>query len=167
MTIEQYRTMYGGMRGAQLRDLILHDTTFRKATDELHFAVYGRKLNHSCPDCWQDGYILLMTADIESMKERMERQFELKAGAIIMIDGRAFNRHSLTDAQALDALRRNPQEIAKFAKFPKDWHAQAIRESNERDLNAQRAAREAENAVEVATAPAPKKTAPKGKKTHK
>ena len=134
MTIEQYRERYGGISHARLRELILSDAVFRKETDSLYTEIYGKHLNHSCPNCWEDGYLLLIRTTKEKAKAMMERDYELKAGAIVYVEGVAKNRHTLTDAEAREVLRLNPNEIQKFVKFPKDWHGQAIKASNERDL---------------------------------
>lgn len=134
MTIEQYKGKYGGISHAALRELILSDAVFRKETDSLYTAIFSSHLNHSCQNCWEDGYILLMHTDNEKAKKMVERQFELKAGAIVYVGGAAKNRHTLTDSEAREVLRLNPNEIQKFVKFPKDWHEQAIKASNERDL---------------------------------
>lgn len=126
MTLAEYRSTYGGLTDKEVRRLIHEDTGFRAATEDLYEGVYHAPLNKGCTECWHDAYVLLMRSDISKLTEMQERQFELKAGALL-IDVVAYDnakmatRVNLTDELALYHLSTNPSCIGKFSKYPANW----------------------------------------------
>lgn len=152
MTLTEYRSAYGGLADKEVRRLIREDAGFRTATESLYEAVYHTRLNKGCTECWHDAYVLLMRSDILKLTEMQERQFELKAGALL-IDVVAYDnaktatRVNLTDELALYHLSTNPSCIGKFSKYPDNW----------RELAAQYASKgqEAEEATKAGAAKAP------------
>lgn len=123
MTIEEYRAKYQGVSSAQVRGLAA-DATFRDDTEQLYKRYIGAGLNTHCPDCWFDAFVVLMKSDLTTMKERANRLFELRAGAVLIYAGdesKTCNRHSLTDELALFHLSHKPAYITLFAKAPANW----------------------------------------------
>lgn len=79
----------------------------------------------SCSNCYHDA-VDKMWAYIRKHGDVMpEREFILKHGAVINVgefgSGQFYIRHTLTDALALEYLRKNPAGIREFEAFPADW----------------------------------------------
>ena len=79
----------------------------------------------SCSNCYHDA-VDKMWAYIRKHGDVMpEREFILKHGAVINVgefdSGRFYIRHTLTDALALEYLRKNPAGIREFEAYPFDW----------------------------------------------
>lgn len=79
----------------------------------------------SCSNCYHDA-VDKMWAYIRKHGDVMpEREFVLKFGAVINVgnfgEGKFYIRHTLTDALALEYLRRNPAGIREFETYPNDW----------------------------------------------
>lgn len=79
----------------------------------------------SCSNCYHDA-VDKMWAYIRKHGDVMpEREFVLKHGAVINVgkfgSGQFYIRHTLTDALALEYLRKNPAGIREFEAYPSDW----------------------------------------------
>lgn len=79
----------------------------------------------SCSNCYHDA-VDKMWAYIRKHGDVMpEREFILKHGAVINVgkfgSGQFYIRHTLTDALALEYLRKNPAGIREFETYPSDW----------------------------------------------
>ena len=79
----------------------------------------------SCSNCYHDA-VDKMWAYIRKHGDVMpEREFVLKHGAVINVgkfgSGQFYIRHTLTDALALEYLRKNPAGIREFEAYPTDW----------------------------------------------
>lgn len=79
----------------------------------------------SCSNCYHDA-VDKMWAYIRKHGDVMpEREFILKYGAVINVgefgSGKFYIRHTLTDALALEYLRKNPAGIREFESYPNDW----------------------------------------------
>lgn len=79
----------------------------------------------SCSNCYHDA-VDKMWAYIRKHGDVMpEREFILKHGAVINVgkfgSGQFYIRHTLTDALALEYLRKNPAGIREFEAYPTDW----------------------------------------------
>ena len=79
----------------------------------------------SCSNCYHDA-VDKMWAYIRKHGDVMpEREFVLKHGAVINVgefgSGRFYIRHTLTDALAVEYLRKNPAGIREFEAYPADW----------------------------------------------
>ena len=126
MTIADYREKYAGMSSAEVRELI-SDTSnaFRSETEALYVKYFRQSLNKACGDCWIDAYVLLMRTDMKKMEERAARQFELRAGAVLIAPNgdvtKMCNRNSMTDELALYHLRTHPACIELFSRYPHNW----------------------------------------------
>lgn len=53
----------------------------------------------------------------------MNTEFSLKKGKVIMLHGfnEVVTKDNLTDAKALEILRKYPAHISSFEKFPENW----------------------------------------------
>ncbi len=83
-----------------------------------------------------DAFVLLMRFDTSKLNAMKNRQFELKAGALLVDVKNGRNdlmatHHNLTDELALYHLRTNPKSIKHFAKYPKNWEELANKSSEE------------------------------------
>lgn len=79
----------------------------------------------SCSNCYHDA-VDKMWAYIRKHGDVMpEREFILKHGAVINVgkfgSGQFYIHHTLTDALALEYLRKNPAGIREFEAYPSDW----------------------------------------------
>lgn len=125
MTLQEYKQKYAGLSSADVTRLVASDAEFRNATEANYTAYFRSELNTKCGDCWKDAYVLLMRRTPDTNMET-ERQFELKAGALLR-DVRTFandklaTRLNLTDELALYHLGTNPGCIGSFSKYPDNW----------------------------------------------
>lgn len=124
--IKQFRFRYASASSAEVRTLIKEDKEFRGQLERLYERYFHRKLNKGCTSCWLDAYVLLMRYDINKLTQMADRQFELKAGALLVdvVSGAnelMASHHNLTDELALYHLRTNPKCIKHFAKYPENW----------------------------------------------
>ena len=133
--LEQFRAAYSGLSSAEVRRLIKEDKTFKSTLSALYHSTYRKHLNTDCGNCWLDAFVLLMRSSKQKLQAMKERQFELKAGALLVDVVKGDNalmatHHNLTDELALYHLRTNPKCIKLFAKYPAEWE-QLVEESTE------------------------------------
>lgn len=145
MTIEQFKSTYAGTPAPEVLALIESNPEFRSNLEALYVETFHKALNRGCPNCWFDAYVLLMKKETEKIITMKERQFELKAGALLIDlqgrdDSKTASHHNLTDELALYHLSRNPSYANLFSRLPEDWELQAA-EYGAREL------REAEKAA--------------------
>ena len=150
--ITQFRNEFAGYTSAAIRSLIKESAEFRTRLERLYLEAFRRRLNKGCTSCWRDAYVLLMRYDIEKLTTMASRNFELKAGALLIDVKKGANdlmatHHNLTDELALYHLRTNPKCIKMFSKYPENWEELA---------NADAEAPEVEN-TDNEVAPAEKK----------
>ena len=91
--------------------------------NKLNIDLFGISLNKAqkC-ECIEDLFFALKRPNIvNKIKEKMEKQFQVKKGNVIMSFGvDAITEHS-TDAQCISALKHNPKLIKFFEKVPENW----------------------------------------------
>lgn len=149
MSLEDYKSRYGGRSESEVNSLVHSDSEFRDATEALYQAYFRMQLNKKCGDCWKDAYILLQTRKVSKDMEH-ERLFDLKAGALLrdvrnMNDSsRLVTRLNLTDDLALYHLGTNPDYIKFFSKYPENWRELATRHIAKLDAPAADAAEDPE-----------------------
>lgn len=130
MTIDEYRQQYQGISSSEVRELISTDIDFRNNTERLYESIYHTKLNKSCSNCWFDAFILIMRTNLEKLKAMQEKQFDLRAG-VVLVDphgdpAKTVTQRNLTDELALYHLRVNPSCIKWFCIYPKNWEQLAV-----------------------------------------
>lgn len=121
-----FRKEYAGYTSQAVRTLAKESAAFRQRLDSLHARYFHQHLNVNCTSCWLDAYALLMRYDIEKLTKMANRQFELKAGALLVDvvcgdNALMCTRHNLTDELAIYHLRTNPKCLKMFAKYPDNW----------------------------------------------
>ena len=124
LSLAEYKQQYGGLEPAKLREKISTDKDFRKATESLYEAAYQQKLNHSCSNCWEDAYILLMRLSVDKFQMMSSRRYYMKGGAVLIDpkdSSKMFNRHTMTDELAAYYLSRYPDMISLFERYPATW----------------------------------------------
>ncbi len=91
--------------------------------NKLNITLFGISLNKAqkC-ECIEDLFFALKRPNITNkIIEKMEKQFHVKKGAVIMSFGvDTITEHS-TDAQCISALKHNPVLIKFFDKVPENW----------------------------------------------
>jgi hypothetical protein len=130
LTIDEYRQQYQGISSSEVRELISTDIDFRNNTERLYESIYHTKLNKSCSNCWFDAFILIMRTNLEKLKAMQEKQFDLRAG-VVLVDphgdpAKTVTQRNLTDELALYHLRVNPSCIKWFCIYPKNWEQLAV-----------------------------------------
>lgn len=130
MTIDEYRQQYQGISSSEVRELISTDIDFRNNTERLYHSIYHAKLSKSCSNCWFDAFILIMRTNLEKLKAMQEKQFDLRAG-VVLVDphgdpAKTVTQRNLTDELALYHLRVNPSCIKWFCTYPKNWEQLAV-----------------------------------------
>jgi hypothetical protein len=91
--------------------------------NELNISLFGISLNRSAKcECLEDLFFALKRPNIiNKITEKMEKQFHVKKGKVIMSFGTdAITEHS-TDKQCIAALKNNPVLIKFFEKVPENW----------------------------------------------
>lgn len=60
------------------------------------------------------------------MEEKLKSEYKLKSGKMLLVRGtsKAVTDHNITDELAVQLLTENPNRIALFSKFPKNWKEQ-------------------------------------------
>ena len=124
--LDRFMAEYAGHTFSQIRDLVRTDPEFRARLETLYAGVYHRRLNKGCTSCWTDAYVLLRRTNIETLKTMAKRQFELRAGALLVDvvnhdNAKMATHHNLTDELAIYHLRTCPGYITKFSKYPANW----------------------------------------------
>jgi hypothetical protein len=91
--------------------------------NKLNITLFGISLNKAqkC-ECIEDLFFALKRPNITNkITEKMEKQFHVKKGAVIMSFGvDTITEHS-TDKQCISALKHNPVLIKFFEKVPENW----------------------------------------------
>ena len=91
--------------------------------NKLNIDLFGISLNKAqkC-ECIEDLFFALKRPNIiNKITEKMEKQFYVKKGSVIMSFGiDTITEHS-TDAQCISALKHNPVLIKFFDKVPENW----------------------------------------------
>lgn len=98
----------------------------KRDIENLYYQVFKERfVPTSCSNCYHDA-VDKMWAYIRRTGDVMpEREFILKYGAVINVgnfgEGKFYIRHTLTDALAIEYLRKHPHKITEFEKYPADW----------------------------------------------
>lgn len=134
MTIQEFKQQYGGLSFDRLAKLVRTSADFRGELRRIYEGIFHDNLNHKCINCWWDAYHVLMTTNTEKLIKMNEKNFDLRAGAVLIDvvnhDTKlTATRKNLTDDLALYHLRTHPEYISDFSKFPANWRELAIESS--------------------------------------
>lgn len=124
--LDRFMAEHAGLTFSQIRDLIRDNPEFKARLEALYKRVYHRRLNTGCTNCWIDAFVQLRRTNIETLKNMAKRQFELRAGALLIDvvnhdNAKMASHHNLTDELACYHLRTCPGHITKFSRYPKNW----------------------------------------------
>lgn len=132
MTFSEYKQKYSKLSQTVVRKMADSSSSefseeFKYATEELYEKAYKQKLNKSCSECWVDAYVLLIRLDAKKYESMESRQFDLKAGALLLdvVNGdneKMVTRINLTDDLALYHLKTNPKCEDQFSVMPDNWN---------------------------------------------
>lgn len=99
----------------------LSDRTF---INQVHKLVFGKRVvNTSCSDCWRDAYILTYNKLKKMGQLPKEKDYIIRNGCIMSIFGTNITRTgaNATTEEAEQYLKRFPQQIKIFSRYPSDW----------------------------------------------
>ena len=91
--------------------------------NKLNIDLFGISLNKAqkC-ECIEDLFFALKRPNIiNKIKEKMEKQFHVKKGSVVMSFGADTITEHSTDKQCISALKHNPTLIKFFEKVPENW----------------------------------------------
>ena len=91
--------------------------------NKLNIDLFGISLNKAqkC-ECIEDLFFALKRPNIiNKITEKMEKQFHVKKGSVVMSFGADTITEHSTDAQCISALKHNPTLIKFFEKVPENW----------------------------------------------
>lgn len=148
MTIQRFRSQYGGMSFTDMSKLVRSSADFRGVLRSLYEQCFHDTLNGACINCWWDAYHVMTTSPIERLEKMQTKKFDLRAGCVLIDvvghdNALTATRHNITDELALYHLRTHPEYISEFSKYPENWRELAIKSSPV----VQQAEREAEQAA--------------------
>lgn len=91
--------------------------------NELNIDLFGISLNRSVKcECIEDLFVALKRPNIiNKIKEKMEKEFHVKKGSVVMSFGADTITEHSTDKQCISALKHNPTLIKFFDKVPENW----------------------------------------------
>lgn len=128
MTIAEFKAKYKqmNMSSREVRELISANSAFKREISHFYCDVLKRRMNLRCNDCYMDAYIEIMTTPTDKLIAMAEREFELRAGALLfdVVSGdrtKTATAQNLTDELAMYHLTTNPSYIRFFSKYPSDW----------------------------------------------
>ena len=91
--------------------------------NKLNIDLFGISLNKAqkC-ECIEDLFFALKRPNIvNKITEKMEKQFHVKKGSVVMSFGADTITEHSTDKQCISALKHNPTLIKFFEKVPENW----------------------------------------------
>ena len=91
--------------------------------NKLNIDLFGISLNKAqkC-ECIEDLFFALKRPNIvNKITEKMEKQFQVKKGSVVMSFGADTITEHSTDKQCISALKHNPTLIKFFEKVPENW----------------------------------------------
>ena len=91
--------------------------------NKLNIDLFGISLNKAqkC-ECIEDLFFALKRPNIiNKIIEKMEKQFHVKKGSVVMSFGADTITEHSTDKQCISALKHNPTLIKFFEKVPENW----------------------------------------------
>lgn len=181
MAALEFKQMYKGMGSREVRELISNSRDFRKEIEGIYVGQMHQSMNHNCNDCYMDAYIVIMNTTNERIKAMETKEFELRAGAVLIDvvkndSAKMCNSNTITDELALYHLATNPAYIRFFSRYPEDWQERAIKmyagtaeapKESKTEETAENRAETHEKTEPVPTTTETKKVAQKARKTPK
>lgn len=96
------------------------DRTYLEA---LNFRLFNKPITLTgCSDCYRDAYVLIFNKLKKDKKMPAEANYILKSGALLHEFGTSeYYSHRVSDEVAEYFLKKDPENIRLFGKFPPDW----------------------------------------------
>lgn len=112
------------------------DRTYLEA---LNFRLFNRPITLTgCSDCYRDAYVIIFNKLKNDKKMPAETNYILKNGALLHEFGGAdYYSHRVSDEVAEYFLKKNPDDIRLFAKFPADWKERINKSKTEKAAKAE------------------------------
>lgn len=95
----------------------------RSFLESLNFRLFNKAITLTgCSDCYRDAYILISNRLKKDKKMPEPVNYILKNGALLHEFGTPeYYAHNVSDEVAERFLKKNPELIRQFQKFPDDW----------------------------------------------
>lgn len=97
-------------------------TSDRDLLEYLNFLLFNRRItNKSCGDCYRDSYLIIRTK-LKTMNTLPEYEYMLNKGEVLHEFGSSEYYVNGVEPEVAEAyLKKYPQNISMFEKFPADW----------------------------------------------
>lgn len=107
------------------------DRTYLEA---LNFRLFNKHITLTgCSDCYRDAYVLIFNKLKKDKKMPAEANYILKSGALLHEFGTSeYYSHRVSDEVAEYFLKKDPENIRLFGKFPPDWKEQINKSKTEK-----------------------------------
>lgn len=91
--------------------------------EALNFRLFNKPITLTgCSDCYRDAYVLIFNKLKKDKKMPAEANYILKSGALLHEFGTSeYYSHRVSDEVAEYFLKKDPENIRLFGKFPPDW----------------------------------------------
>ena len=98
-------------------------TSDRSFLESLNWRLFNKAITLTgCSDCYRDAYIIIYNRLKNDKKMPTIANYILKNGALLHEFGTSeYYSHQVTDEVAEKFLKKNPELISQFAKYPSDW----------------------------------------------
>lgn len=98
-------------------------TSDRALLEELHALLFHKVITVTgCADCYRDAYLLVYNRLRRDKAMPTPTSYRLRTGIVLHTFGSPdYYTHDVADNVAEDYLRRFPENIADFERFPPDW----------------------------------------------
>lgn len=112
------------------------DRTYLEA---LNFRLFNKPISLTgCSDCYRDAYVLIFNKLKRDKKMPAEANYILKSGALLHEFGTSeYYSHRVADDVAEYFLKKNPEDIRLFGKFPPDWKERINKSKTEKAVKAE------------------------------
>lgn len=117
----------------------------REYLEKLNQRIFHRVItNTGCSDCYRDAYIIIYNKLKKGYTMPTLSNYCLKAGAVIHSFGSPdYYTLEVPDKVAEEYLRKNPENICEFQRFPNNWRERIARKAQKQTAQVQEQASEA------------------------
>lgn len=112
------------------------DRTYLEA---LNFRLFNKPITLTgCSNCYRDAYVLIFNKLKRDKKMPTEVNYILKNGALLHEFGTSeYYSHRVSDEVAEHFLKKDPESIRLFHKFPSDWKERINKSKTEKAVKAE------------------------------
>ena len=111
----------------------------RAYLEALNFRLFNKPITLTgCSDCYRDAYVIIFNKLKNDKKMPAEANYILKNGALLHEFGTSdYYSHRVSDEVAEHFLKKNPDDIRLFSKFPEDWRERINKSKTEKAAKAE------------------------------